>query len=127
MGTWGPGLYANDLAKDLKSTITSVLRLPLEPDELITLLQESYPEASSQENDEEYTSFWLVLADQFHKKGVHHSDLFARAIGIIDSGMDLERPERQEMSPADRKKREKAMQKLREQLLSPPQERQVKR
>ena len=122
MGTWGPGLYANDLAKDLKSTITSVLRLPLEPDELVTLLQDSYQEASSQEDDEEYTSFWLALADQFHKKGVHHSDLFARAIDMIDSGSDLERPERLEMSPTDRKKREKTLQELRAQLVTPPPE-----
>ncbi len=30
MGTWGPGLYSNDIAKDLKSTIAAVARLPLD-------------------------------------------------------------------------------------------------
>ena len=40
MGAWGPGLYANDLAKDLKSTIGSVLKLPVQPTDLIHLLQD---------------------------------------------------------------------------------------
>lgn len=120
MGTWGPGLYANDLARDLKSTIASVIRLPLEHSELVSLLKDSFPGQSSQEDDEEYTSFWLVVADQFHKLGVSDPDVFERAIGIVDSGMDLNCPERKELSALDRRKREKVLAELRERLTKPP-------
>lgn len=120
MGTWGPGLYANDLAKDLKSTIASVMKLPLEPRDLVSVLKESFPAQSHRAGDEEYTSFWLVVADQFHKHGVSDPDLFERAIGIVDSGMDLECPERQEMSASDRRKREIVLAELRERLTNPP-------
>lgn len=106
MGTWGPGLYANDLAKDLKSTIASVMRLPHEPADLVRLLEESFPVQSSQRSDEDYTSFWLVVADDFHKRGVNEPSLFQRAIEIVDSGMDLNCPERQEMSASDQRIRQ---------------------
>ena len=120
MGTWGPGLYANDLAKDLKSTIASVMKLPLEPTDLVSLLEESFPDESSQDGDEDYTSFWLVVADHFHKCGVNEPSLFERAKNIVDSGMDLEYPERREMSESDRRKREKVLAELRERLTKPP-------
>lgn len=120
MGTWGPGLYANDLAKDLKSTIASVMRLPHEPADLVRLLQDSFPEQSSREDDEEYTSFWLVVADSFYSYGVYEPSLFQRAIDIVDSGLDLQCPERQAMSASERRKREALLADLRERLMKPP-------
>lgn len=120
MGTWGPGLYANDLGKDLKSTIASVVRLPLEPAELMQLLAEAFPGPSSQAGDEEYSTFWLVVADQLQKKGIQATEAFQRAIEIIDSGSDLACPERLEMSAADRRKREKVLLDLRLRLVQPP-------
>lgn len=121
MGTWGPGLYANDLAKDLKSTVASVLRLPHEPADLVRLLEESFPVQSSQIADEDYTSFWLVVAHDFHKRGVNEPSLFQRAIEIVDSGMDLNCPERQEMSASDQLKRKEILAELRDRLTKPPQ------
>lgn len=121
MGTWGPGLYANDLAKDLKSTIASVMRLPHEPADLVRLLEESFPVQSSQRSDEDYTSFWLVVADDFHKRGVNEPSLFQRAIEIVDSGMDLNCPERQEMSASDQRIRKAILAELRERFTKPPQ------
>jgi hypothetical protein len=120
MGTWGPGLYANDLAKDLKSTIASVMKLPHEPADLVRILEDSFPAQSSQEGDEDYTSFWLVVAHDFHKCGVNEPSLFQRAIEIVDSGMDLQCPERQEMSASDQRKRKEMLAELRVELTKPP-------
>jgi hypothetical protein len=120
MGTWGTGLYANDLAADLKSTISSVLRLPFATNKLQKLLEESFPETSGDEEDEDYSSFWLVTADQFHKQGIDAPEIFSRARQIIDSGQDLKMAEKLDMSPADLRQRAKVLQKLRAQLAEPP-------
>lgn len=120
MGTWGPGLYANDLAKDLKSTISTVTKLPLETAELTTLLTATFPDASRDEQNEDYTPFWLVLADQFHKQAIDDPEVFERAREIIDSGHDLNRPGVAEMSPADQKARAKALNELSARIAKPP-------
>lgn len=113
MGTWGSGLYSNDIAKDLKSTITAVARLPFDTSELVDIIVDSFPEAANDTSDEDHTTFWPVLADQFHRKGIASPDLFDRAIDIVDSGKDLNTPSVTEMGPADQRKREKALRRLR--------------
>lgn len=120
MGTWGPGLYANDLARDLKPTVSTVTKLPLDPAELITLLKETFPQASNDKDDEDHSSFWLVLADQFHKQAIDAPEVFERAREIIESGSDLNQPGVLEMSPADQKKRAKALQVLGARIANPP-------
>lgn len=120
MGTWGPGLYANDLAKDLKSTISSVARLPLSATELVELLRESFPEASNDQDDEDYPAFWLAVADQFHKLGIDEPTTFKRAREIVDLGPDAGHPERDAWTGADRRKREKTLAELRTRLDTPP-------
>jgi hypothetical protein len=70
MGTWGVGLYAGDFAMDLRSTISAVARLPVDSDNLIEILCESEPTAASNPDDEDHTTFWLVIADQFAKRGI---------------------------------------------------------
>ena len=119
MGTWGPGLYSNDIAKDLKSTITAVSGLPFNTNELVDIIASSFPEAANDADDEDHTTFWLVLADQFHRKGIVHPDLFDRAIDIVDSGKDLNMPSVTEMRASDQRKREEALSKLRNQLAKP--------
>lgn len=119
MGTWGPGLYSNDIAKDLKSTIAAVTRLPLDTDELVGIITSSFPEAANDANDEDHTTFWLVLADQLHRKGIESRDAFDRAIEIVDSGKDLNMPAVAEMEKGNQRKREKALSTLRNQLSQP--------
>jgi hypothetical protein len=55
MGAWGVGLYSNDVALDLKSTVASVLRLPFSPDDALAVLVENEP-ALSDPADESYTN-----------------------------------------------------------------------
>ncbi len=120
MGTWGPGLYANDLAKDLKSTITSVLRLPIGDSEVVSLLQESFPDPSSGSDEEEYVCFWLIVADQFHKLGIPEPQVFKRAREILESGMDAKTAAFQELSAPDQRKRRKVFEELRERIAKSP-------
>ena len=111
VSTWGLGvraLYSNDIAKDLKSTIAAVTRLPLDTDELVGIISSSFPEAANDANDEDHTTFWLVLADQLHRKGIESRDAFDRAIEIVDSGKDLNMPAVAEMEKGNQRKRETA-------------------
>lgn len=119
MGAWGSGLYACDIAKDLKSTVSAVLKLPFPEERLVEILEETFPEASQQTDHEEHTIFWLVLADQFHKRNVAADSVFQKATEIIESGADAQLPQHLEFSEAEQKKRAKALNKLRDKLSEP--------
>ncbi len=118
MGAWGAGLYANDAALDLKAAVSAVCRLPRSGDELVDLLLEMHPEAADPD-DEDRTTFWLVVADLFQKKGIE-SRARAEALAIIADGSDLAMLEALEMSPADLRKRAKVLTTLGERLAEPP-------
>ena len=119
MGTWGAGLYSNDFAEDFKSTIKAVVRLPFATKRLVEILCESEQQISSDPNDEDHTAFWLVLADQFHKRGIKSREVFSRAKKIIDSGSDLEMLAEMGMSESNLKKRGKKLDELRTKISSP--------
>ena len=70
MGVWGSSLYSDDFAMDLRSAISAVSRLPYDGDKLVDLLCESEPSAANNPEDEDYSTFWLVVADQFTKRGI---------------------------------------------------------
>ncbi|WP_442510526.1 hypothetical protein SH528x_002151 [Novipirellula sp. SH528] len=121
MGTWGSGLYACDIAKDLKSTVAAISRLPFDEQRILAILKDAYPEASAQRENEDFTVFWLVLADQFHKKGIDAPSVFRQAIEIIDFKQDALLPQHLEMSEREQKKRQASLIKLRDKLRSPVQ------
>ena len=68
MGLWGTGLYSSDFAMDLRSTVGAVARLPFDGDRLVEILSETEPTAAGNPDDEQHTTFWLVVADQFAKR-----------------------------------------------------------
>ena len=70
MGVWGSGLYSGDFALDLRSTIGAVCRLPFDSDRLLEVLCESEPDAAFDGNNEDHTTFWLLVADQFARRGI---------------------------------------------------------
>ncbi|MDF1743494.1 MAG: hypothetical protein P1V19_07335, partial [Gimesia sp.] len=119
MGSWGPGLYSNDTALDLRSTISAIVKLPFETQRLVEIVSEVFPDAACKKVDEDYTTFWLVLADQFHKRSIDHPEVFDRSINIIDSGSDLRMQEALGLAAPYLKKREKNLLKLREKLCQP--------
>ncbi|MFN8040921.1 MAG: hypothetical protein U0Q07_17025 [Acidimicrobiales bacterium] len=118
MGAWGAGLYANDAALDLKAAVSAVCRLPRSGDQLVDLLLEMHPEAADPD-DEDRTTFWLVVADLLQKKGIE-SRARAEALVIIADGSDLAMLEALEMSPSDLRKRAKVLAGLGERLAEPP-------
>jgi len=121
MGAWGVGLYSSDMAADMRATIKSVLRLPFDENRVVQILRECESRTADDPNDEDHTTFWLVLADQFEKRGVAHAPARERAIAIIDRGDDLAMMERLGMKPADVRKRGAKLAELRARLAAAPQ------
>ncbi len=76
-------------------------------------------------DDEDYATFWLVVADQLQRPGIA-SEAQARAIAIIDNNSNLEMLEKLGMSAADLKKRQRNLERLRESISSPPPDKQRK-
>jgi len=120
MGTWGAGLYSGDFAMDLRSTIGAVARLPFAGDELLKILSDSEPSAANDQHDEDYTSFWLVVADQFDKRAIVCDRAREEALRIIDSGSDLALLTKLGMRPQDLKKRQQMLADLRTRLIARP-------
>jgi hypothetical protein len=121
MGAWGPGLYSNDFGLDLRSTIRAISRLPFESDRLLDVaIGTARAEATVAENPD-YATFWLVVADQFQKRGIENSRALETALAIIDSGGDATIMRELGMSESDIRKRIAKMQELRQRLSwSPP-------
>lgn len=115
MGAWGPGLYSDDFALDLRTTISAVSRLPLDGAEIVGLMCDLEPTAPE---DEDYTTFWLVLADQLQRRGIP-SEAQARAVAIIDNGSNLGILEELGMSESDLRKRRRNLEKLGDTLSGP--------
>jgi hypothetical protein len=120
MGVWGAGLYSSDMAADMRAKIKSVLRLPLDEDHIVDILRDGECRAANDPNDEDHTTFWLVLADQFEKRGIAHASTREKAITIIDRGADLTMMEKRGMKPSDLRKRGAKLAELRARLAAAP-------
>jgi hypothetical protein len=116
MGAWGAGLYSSDMAADMRAVIKSALRLPFDEDRIVDILCDGERHAADDPNDEDHTTFWLVLADQFEKRGVAHAPTREKAIAIIDRGDDLTMMEKRGMKQADLRKRGAKLAELRARL-----------
>jgi hypothetical protein len=89
MGVWAAGLYSSDFALDLRSAVRAVARLPFDGDRLTEILCETEPAAASDPENEDHTTFWLIVADQFARRSIVCDRVRDTAIAIIDSGSDL--------------------------------------
>lgn len=114
MGAWGPGLYSDDFAEDLRGEFKELFQGGTAPDAIAAALKRS--NHSSLSDIDEAPVFWLVLADLLHKHGIEDIEVTSRAIETIDSGTDLERWSE---DPKLMRKREANLLKLKNQLLSP--------
>jgi len=117
MGAWGPGLYSDDTAREVRDVIQEIVRLPKSGDELLDVLFQACPPGN--ESDDDYTITWLVAADQFHKYGIACARLFHTASQLIEEGADDAAMARLEMSATDRRKRAKALASLRAKWSAP--------
>ena len=119
MGAWGPGLYANDFALDVKSTVGVLVRLPLPAERLLDMLVETAPAQAGNPQDEDHTTFWLVAADQFARKGVDCLPAREKALSLIASGADLAAMADLDMDEKNLKKRAVLLEALRMELSTP--------
>src|SRR5262245_16377134 len=117
MGVWGTGLYSGDFAMDLRSTVGAVVRLPFETDRLVEILCETEPAAAKDPSNEEHTTFWLILADQFAKRGIASDRVRETALSIIDTSGDTAMLEKLGMKPADIRKRRTLLDELRARIV----------
>src|SRR5215467_14496533 len=120
MGAWGVGLYSSDMAADMRSVVKAVLRLPFDENRVVDIICDGERRAADDPNDEDHTTFWLVLADQFEKRGVAHPSTRDKAIAIIDRGGDLDMMEKRGMMQADLRKRGVKLAELRARLSAAP-------
>ena len=120
MGAWGAGLYSSDMAADMRAVIKSALRLPVDDDRIVEILSDCERHAATDPSDEDHTTFWLALADQFEKRGIAHAATREKAIAIIDRGDDLTMMERRGMKQADLRKRGGKLAELRARLAVAP-------
>ena len=119
MGVFGTGLYSGDFAMDLRSTISAVSRLPFASDKLADILCENEPKAANAPGDEGYSTFWLVIADQFAKRSIVCDRVRDNALEIIDSGADIAAHGKLGMNPSDLRKRQKKLIELRGRISAP--------
>jgi hypothetical protein len=119
VGVFGTGLYSGDFAMDLRSAISAIVRLPYNSDKLADILCESEPTVANNPNDEDHNTFWLVIADQFAKRGIVCDRVRDKAVAIIDSGADLAMLEKRGMNPSDLRKRQKMLKDVRERIAAP--------
>lgn len=109
MGVWGAGLYSGDFAMDLRTTVGAVARLPFDPDRLVEILCATEPTAANNPGDEEHTTFWLIVADQFARRGIVCDRVRERAFQIIDGFEDIAMLEKLGMKASDIRRRRKLL------------------
>jgi hypothetical protein len=116
LGAWGVGLYSNDFALDLRSTIAALVRLPFDARKILEILCETERHVAQDPQDADHTTFWFVTADQFQKRGLHCPETAGRALALIDSGSDEVMHQKLGMSANGLRKRSANLAKLRERL-----------
>ncbi|MEU5529427.1 DUF4259 domain-containing protein [Micromonospora chersina] len=123
MGAWGPGLFSDDTACDVRDEYREMLEDGVEDDEATQRMLDSY--AGALDDADEATSVWLALAVTQSKLGRLDPTVRDRAITAIDSGADLAR---WSDNPRLAAKRRDVLEKARAQLTGPqPQRKKVRR
>lgn len=117
MGTWGAGLYDDDEASDLKNTIGLLCKVPASGDRLLELLQRVLGERDYE--GEAGLPFWLVVADQFEKRGIECASVSTVAMSLIDSGADIAHARQHGADEKFLKKRALVLGELRQRLIAP--------
>ena len=121
MGSWGTGLYSGDFAMDLRSAVAAVARLPFEGDRLLELLCRTEASAASNPDDSDHTTFWLVVADQFARRGIECREARDKALAIIVADADLAVHARLGMTPPDLDRRRRMLKHVEARITAPPQ------
>lgn len=87
MGAWGPGIFSDDVAEDIRSDYRELLEDQVPDDEATRRIIGSYEVLDS---DEEHV-LWLALAAAQASLGRLDDAVKQRALDVIDHGRRLER------------------------------------
>ncbi|GMU81465.1 MAG: hypothetical protein AMXMBFR47_13360 [Planctomycetota bacterium] len=117
MGTFGAGIFDDDLALDVREIFREFIAEG-DPPEVATRKVKAEFEDSIGDPDEEPT-FWLALAATQSGCGRLMTTVRDRAVKLIDRGGDLHRWEDEGVDPKDRAARQRALARLRTKLLGP--------
>ncbi len=117
MGAWGYGLYDDDFAADLKNAIALIAKVPKSGEALLEILLSTHPELDPEDLD--HSTFWLVVADQFERRGIACPKVSETALALLDAGTNLEQLKALEMDARDLKKRALLLDTLASRLRSP--------
>ena len=112
------GLYQDDSASDLRSMIAILAKLPASGDHILQIILDNWKEPVGLDDDGGPT-FWLVVADQFERRGIACSKALDQALSAIDAGADLRDLEARGAQPGDLTKRAKLLTGLAERFQSP--------
>ncbi len=113
MGAWGPAIFSDDTASDIRGEYREMLEDQVPDDEATRRVIEAYHHLDA---DEEHV-LWLALAATQSRLGRLQDEVKARAINVIDSGSGLGLWE--EAGPKELASRKVALAKLRAQLTGP--------
>jgi len=110
VGAWGPGIYQNDDALDLRDRWRGLLGAGFDPKDVARRVVDELGLG----DDPDQSPSWLALADLLWRSGRLAPDLRRRALRIIRDGVDLQR-----WDNGHRRARERALEQLERRLLSP--------
>jgi hypothetical protein len=117
MGMWGPGLYEDDTAADLKNTMALAVKGPVSGEALLKILCDINGAADLDDVDGQ--AFWLVVADQFERRGIPCREATKTALSILADGRNLKCLEELGADQQTLKKRAKVLGELSARLQSP--------
>lgn len=118
MGAWGGGLYSDDDALEIKDTISVMSKMPVDGERLLDLVLKNYDGATELE-EEGGPTFWLVVADQFEKRGLFSKEALSNAMLAIEGGYDIADMESREMDSGAIRQRKKSYDALLSRLNNP--------
>jgi hypothetical protein len=114
MGAWGPAIFSDDTARDIRSDYRELLEDGVENSEATRRVIEAHDDLA----DDEKHVLWLALAAAQAALGRLDEDVKTRALAVIDGDVGLELWV--EAGHRELTRRRAALAKLRETLIAPP-------
>ena len=116
MGAWGPAIFSDDLAADIRGDWREAILDGMTPEAATTRVLESH--ADSLQDEDERVVVWLALAAAQEQTGRLQPEIRDRALEIVDG--DLDAPRWVDADPSTRRKRRQAVDALAGRLRGSP-------
>ena len=113
MGTWGPAIFFDDFACDIRDEFRDLLAEAGSASEAIATMEKRH--SANLNNSDDGPVFWLAVAATSWKLGYLNEKTKQHALEVISSGVDLQR---WEDNPLSKNKRAKVLKRLAHQLQS---------